>query len=33
MPLEFNTLSFLHHFSELEDPRIDRKKLYALIGY
>lgn len=30
MPLEFNTLSFFNHFSELEDPRIDRKKLYPL---
>lgn len=28
MPLEFNTLSFFNYFSELEDPRIDRKKLY-----
>lgn len=30
MSLEFNTLSFFNHFSELEDPRIDRKKLYPL---
>jgi len=28
--LEFNRASFLHHFSRLEDPRIDRKKLYPL---
>ena len=30
MVLEFNTLSFFNHFSNLEDPRIDRKKLYSL---
>ena len=30
MALEFNTLSFFNHFSNLEDPRIDRKKLYSL---
>ena len=30
MALEFNTLSFFKHFSELEDPRIERKKLYPL---
>ena len=30
MGLEFNTLSFFNHFSSLEDPRIDRKKLYSL---
>ncbi len=28
--LEFNGVSFLNHFSQLEDPRIDRKKLYPL---
>jgi len=28
--LEFNGASFLHHFSHLEDPRINRKKLYPL---
>ena len=30
MTLEFNTLSFFQYFSNLEDPRIDRKKLYPL---
>jgi len=30
MPLEFSTFSFFNFFSELEDPRIDRKKLYPL---
>jgi len=30
MVLEFKTLSFFNHFSNLEDPRIDRKKLYSL---
>ena len=30
MSLEFNTLSFFNVFSKLEDPRIDRKKLYPL---
>jgi predicted transposase YbfD/YdcC len=29
MTLEFNTLSFFNYFSQLEDPRIDRKKLYT----
>lgn len=28
--LEFNGVSFLNHFSQLEDPRIERKKLYPL---
>lgn len=30
MVLEFKTLKFFNYFSELEDPRIDRKKLYPL---
>ena len=30
MALEFKTLKFFNYFSELEDPRIDRKKLYSL---
>lgn len=30
MPLEFSTFSFFKFFSELEDPRIDRRKLYPL---
>ena len=30
MALEFNTLSFFNYFSNLEDPRIERKKLYPL---
>jgi len=30
MTLEFPALSFFNYFSELEDPRIDRKKLYPL---
>ena len=30
MGLEYNTLTFFHYFSDLEDPRIDRKKLYPL---
>lgn len=29
--LEFNNVSFLSHFSQLDDPRINRKKLYPLI--
>lgn len=28
--LEFNNISFLSHFSQLDDLRIDRKKLYPL---
>lgn len=30
MALKFNTLSFFNYFSNLEDPRIERKKLYPL---
>jgi hypothetical protein len=30
--LEFYGVSFLEHFSQLEDPRIDRKKLYPIFG-
>lgn len=30
MPLEFPTFAFFKVFSELEDPRMDRKKLYPL---
>ena len=30
MAVEFKTLKFFNYFSELEEPRIDRKKLYPL---